>query len=227
MKKLTQRRPMWRWLNMVFGVFGVLLASAVCAPQLLAFPYHVDVGSTRVYAEAPLDVASLRPVLARADTLLATSPIYWEPVGTRIFLTNGGWRWRVLALTSHDTLAFTRPSSDLVSDAVIIHQGNVLRDEVSTPFGTRSLSGIIAHERTHIMVRRHMGLIASIRIPGWINEGYADYIASESTLSPAQAADLAARSEGGRASFYYAARRRVEAALSANGGDVDALLRDR
>ena len=63
-------RP-WRWLNRAFGVIGLLLASVICAPQLLAFPHHADIGTTRVYAERPIDVPAMRPVLARADVSLA------------------------------------------------------------------------------------------------------------------------------------------------------------
>ena len=219
-------RP-WRWLNMVFCVVGLCMASIIGAPQLLAFPYHANIGATRVYAEEPLDVATLRPVLARADARLATSPLYRAPVGTRIFLTSGGWRWRLLALTSSNALGFTRPVSDLVSDAVILNRGDIARDRVPTAYGSRSLSGVIAHERTHIMVRRHLELVAGIRLQAWISEGYADHVAGESTLSEAQAAELAARGERGQAIFYYQSRQRVEAALEANGDDVDALLHMR
>jgi hypothetical protein len=220
------KRPLrlWRWLNGAVGLVVMYLASIICAPQLLAFPYQAQVDATRVYAEVPINPVALRAVLARADARLATSPLYRAPVGTRIFLTDGGWRWRLLALNNSDALGLTRPVSDMVSDAVIIHQGDVASDQIATAYGARRLSGVIAHERTHIMVRRHVGLIGGVRLPTWISEGYADHIAGESTLNAAQAAALTARGDQGRALFYYNARRRVAAALAANGGDVDALL---
>jgi hypothetical protein len=214
----------WRWLNMAFGIIGLSFASVICAPQLLAFPYQAQVGATRVYAETPLNQMALRMVLGRADARLATSPLYRPPVGTRIFLTDGGWRWRLLALNNSNALGLTRPVSDMVSDAVIIHRGDVASDQIATAYGPRLLSGVIAHERTHIMVRRHVGLIGGVRLPTWISEGYADHIAGESTLNAAQAAALTARGDQGRGLFYYHARRRVAAALAANGGHVDALL---
>jgi hypothetical protein len=214
-----------RWLNWTFGIIGLLLGSVICAPQLLAFPHHADIGETRVYAEAPVDVAALRRVLARADARLATSPLYRDPVGTRVFLTDGGWRWRLLALTSGGALGFTRPGSDLVSDAVILNRSDVTRDRITTAFGSRSLSGVIAHERTHIMVRRHLGMVAGVSLPRWISEGYADHVAGESTLSDAEAARLRAAGADHPAIFYHEARQRVAAALAANGGDAEALLR--
>lgn len=218
-------RAFWRIANFCLGLIGLLLGSAVVAPQLLAFPYHANIGATRVYAEAPLDLAAVRTVLARADARVAASPLHDGPVGTRLFLTDGGWRWRLLALTSGESLGFTRPVSDLVSDAVILNRSDVARDSVTTAFGTRALSDIIAHERTHIMVRRHLGLIDGLLLPAWIGEGYADHVAGSSTLSEAQAARLRAEGIGHPALFYYDSRRRVEAVLAANGGDIEALLR--
>lgn len=224
----TERRPrssFLRTVNWAIGLVGLLLGNVVVAPQLLAFPHVADVAGTRVYAESPIDRAAMAQVLARADALLATSPLVREPVGTRVFLTDGGWRWRLVALTSGGSLGFTRPWSDMVSDAVILNRSDVARDRIATPFGGRSLSGVIAHERTHIMVRRRLGLVAGIALPTWISEGYADHVAGESTLSAAQVAQLRAEGSEHPAIFYYDARRRVEAVLAGNGGDVEALLR--
>ena len=197
----------------------------IVAPQLLAFPHVADVAGTRIYADAPIDRAAVARVLARADARLQTSPLYREPVGTRVFLTDGGWRWRVLALTTSGAVGFTRPWSDIVSDAVILNRSDLARDRVSSRYGTRSISGVIAHERTHIMVRRHLGLVDGIRLPRWISEGYADHVAGESTLSAERVAELRAEGSDHPAIFYFEARQRVEAALAANGGDVEALLR--
>lgn len=216
-------RPL-RLLNMAFGLFALLLASVVCAPQLLAFPYQAQIGATRVYAEAPIDVAAMRRVLRRADALLARSPLYREPVGTRVFLTNGGWRWRVIALTSNGAVGLTRPGSDMVSDAVIIGPSNAAADTVTS---VRSLSGTIAHERSHIMVRRHVGMITGVRLPRWISEGYADVIAGEPDPNDPDLEQWRAADPHHPVFFYIDARQRVAAALAKNGGDVDRLLTGR
>ncbi len=224
----TERRgraPFLRIANRGLALVGVLLGSVIVAPQLLAFPHIATIGETRVYAEHPIDRAAMARVLQRADTRVATSPLHKGPVGTRVFLTDGGWRWRVLALTTGDAVGFTRPLSDMVSDAVILNRNDVRRDTVSSRYGTRSLSGVIAHERAHIMVRRHLGLAEGVTLPRWISEGYADHVAGESTLSAEEAGRLRAEGASNPAIFYYDARRRVEAELAANGGDVEALLR--
>lgn len=228
---MTDNKPkpkVWRWINMTVGVIGLLLASVICAPQLLAFPYQAQIGATRVYAEAPINVAAMHPVLARADALLAASPLYREPVGTRVFLTDGGWRWRLLALSSVDAPGFTRPGSTIIADAVMINRHDIARDHVAGfDDGLRTLSGLIAHERTHILVQRHLGVRAALTTPAWVNEGYADHVAGESPITSAQAAILRAEGSASGRLFYFDARRRVEAVLAASGGDVDALLRMR
>lgn len=220
----NRSKRMWRLVNYTFALIGLLLGSVVVAPQLLAFPHVADIGGSRVYAERPIDRAAMTRVLARADARLATSPLVDGPVGTRVFLTDGGWRWRVLALTSGSALGLTRPWSDMVSDAVILNRSDVGGDRIATAFGGRSLSGVIAHERTHIMVRRHLGPIDGILLPRWISEGYADHVSGESTLSADRVARLRAEGSNHPAIFYYDSRRRVEAELARNGGDIDALL---
>ena len=87
-----------------------------------------------------------------------------------------------------------------------------------------SLSGVIAHETTHILVARRLGEWRALLLPAWKSEGYADYVARESSLGDADYARLSANGARRDAMFYYEARRRVAAALARNGGDVKALL---
>jgi hypothetical protein len=215
-------KRLWRFINYSFGLIGVILASIVAAPQVLAFPHQMQIGATTVYAEAPISRAAMTRVLDRADARLATSPLYEGAVGTRVFLTDGGWRWRVLALNVSDSVGFTRPWSDMVSDAVILNRSDVAGDKTHS---VRSLSGTIAHERTHIMVRRHLGLVRGVMLPAWISEGYADHISREPDSNDPDLASYRAQQPDHPVFFYIEARRRVAAALAQNGNDVEALLR--
>ncbi len=56
--------------------------------------------------------------------------------------------------------------------------------------GTRTLSGVIAHETTHIMLANHLGEVRSVMLPTWQQEGYADHVAGESSLTDAEASRL-------------------------------------
>ena len=90
--------------------------------------------------------------------------------------------------------------------------------------GTRTLSGVIAHETTHIMIANHLGELRSAMLPTWQPEGYADHVARESSLTDAEAAGLRKTEPGASPLLYYDARRRVDAALSAKRGSVDAFF---
>ena len=206
-------------------LLGLLLLSTTFAPELLAWPYKVQRGNTVVYAERPIP-PQIGLVLARADRLLAQSPLNDRAMKRRIFLSDGGWRWRVAALTSAGAFGLRRP----FRDAILFNRSDISADRVTNGRevgGVRTLSGTIAHELTHILVARRLGEIRARLLPTWKQEGYADHVARESSLSPAQYRALKASGADHPALPYYEGRLRVAEALARNGGDVEAMLRDR
>ena len=56
----------------------------------------------------------------------------------------------------------------------------VFRD--AADFDRRTLSGVIAHEVTHLLIRRKFGYWRNLAFPTWKKEGYAEYVAGGSTL---------------------------------------------
>jgi len=199
-----------------------LIATTTAAPQLLAWPYSAEIGNTRIYSERPIP-PQMRILLARSDALLARSPIREPGLQRSVFLTDGGWRWKLLALTSSGAFALRRP----FRDAIIVNESDVAADRVENGApvgGVRSLSGVIAHETTHLLVAHRLGEARAFLLPGWKSEGYADYVANESSLSDGDYARLHANGASRPAMFYYEARRRVAAALRRNGGDVERFL---
>ena len=73
--------------------------TVVRVPAALAFPYSARVGGTTLLSEQPIGPAIAR-VLGRADRLEAASPLARPDLGRQVVLTDGGWRWRLLA--AHD-----------------------------------------------------------------------------------------------------------------------------
>lgn len=218
-----RRRSGWaragRWAFILLGT-GVIAVGA--APELLAWPYRAERGGTIVYSSTPIP-PQIDAVLARTDALLATSPLNRPLPGRRIFLTGGGWRWPLLALTSRGAFALRRP----YRDAVIVNRADVAADRVSNGAGiggSRTLSGTLAHEFTHILVARRYGELRAARLPVWQSEGYADHVAHESSLSEADYRRLRAAGTDHPALRYYEGRRRVEAMLRASGGNPDRLF---
>jgi hypothetical protein len=210
-------------VNWVLAIVGIGLATTVFAPELLAFPHELTIGDTKIYSESPLPKTMPR-ILARSDALLRTSAIYGPGYGRRIFLTDGGWRWHVLALQNAGAFGL----SHAASDAILINRSDPARDLVfngARIAGARSLSGTIAHERTHGLIRARYGMVADVRYPAWLREGYCDVVAGGGSLSNADAAALKARHETVPALLYYDGRKRVAELLRANGGSVDALFK--
>lgn len=210
------KRRVGRWLNWTFILIAAPLMLFSHVPRALAFPHQARFGQTQVLSDTPIS-ARFATTLARADALIKASPLAGGNLSRTVVLTDGGWRWRLLALTSSDTVAFRRA----FSSALVFNRSNVASDRAAG--GWRSLSGTIAHETAHLLAARRVGELATLSAPGWINEGLADVVAKESPLTDAQARRTRKRNPGARRLFYYDARRRVAAALAANGNSIQAL----
>jgi hypothetical protein len=214
-------------MKMRRGLIGIALAlmaaSPLIEPRLLAFPHAATVGADRVYSVAPLPQPTLSGVLARANRLARASPLAAGSEGRTIFLTDGGWRWRWLAGTAQGAFALTRP----FPGAIIVNRADLAADRTfngAALGGIRTLSGVIAHEKCHGMVRSHFGLIRAESAPIWLREGYCDHVARESSLTDAQANALEHAGLQHPALPYVRGRQKVDALLAANGGDVDRLF---
>lgn len=212
-----------RWTARIACGGAVIVAGAVHVPAALAFPYRADFGTTTVLAERPIDRVAMGRVLARADRLLAASPLYRPGLSRQVVLTDGGWRWNILSIGARDSIAFRRP----FAHALIFNRHSVAADRVTNgaPLGgVRTLSGTIAHEMTHRLVADHIGEWAALRLPAWKREGYPDHVAQETSIRPQDEVVIRQRDPDARVLTYYEGRRRVAAELMRNGGSVDALL---
>jgi hypothetical protein len=200
----------------------VLLISPICAPQLLVFPYTATVGQHRIYSERPIDTG-VTAVVSKADMIVGLSKLP-TPTDQPIFLTQGGWRWRWLTQSGSDgPFGLSRA----VVETIVINRSDPVRDKVyrkAAVGGERSLSGAIAHEMTHGAIRRHFGVLADVRYPQWLREGFCDYVAGGSTLSDAEAMTLSLTDPYHSALAYWRGLKRVEAQLRRNGGSVDRLF---
>lgn len=192
------------------------------APAALAFPYHAKIGETSIYADQPID-PNVAHVLKRADRLLQASPINIPGVRRQIVLTDGGWRWKALALNMTGAVAFRRQFSNVL----VFNRSDVAADRVTNgaPLGgTRTLSGTIAHETVHMLLAYHLGELQALRLPSWKQEGYADYIAGETSIDPRDEDRIRAIDPQAGVLVYYEGRRRVAAELRRNGGSIAALM---
>jgi hypothetical protein len=205
-----------------FGIALALFGTIQFVPEVLAWPHKAILGDTSIYSDRPIG-SDIKQVMARSDALLRSSAIYSDSYGKRIFLTDGGWRWKLLSLQSLGAFGHTRP----LSEAVIINDASIADNKVRNGRavgGVRSLSAIIAHERTHGLIRGRFGILTSLTIPAWKREGYCDYVAGESSLTAQQVAALKERGETHPAILYFEGRERVRLALEKEGKTVEQLF---
>ena len=204
--------------------FGFALAALAVsltmlyAPAALAFPHYAEIGTTKVYSTEPI-LPVLEQRIARADRLLARSPLYEPGLRRTIVLTDGGWRWRLMALGHSDTIALRRPFSSVL----LFNRSNVATDLML--HRSRSLSGTIAHESVHLLTARHFGEWRLARMPQWKREGYADYVVREPSNDAGEEQKIRARWPDAPVLKYFEGRRRVAKALDEEGQTVEQLLR--
>ena len=220
-KNKKQKSKVHQMANRVIALVALPFVSIILAPQLLAWPHKLVVGDTTIYAEHPI-APEIKSVLTQSDALLRRSAIYSDSYGKRIFLTEGGWRWRLLALNNAGGLAISRPLGSIIITHNSVSENWVKSDGQIGK--TRSLSSIIAHERTHDLIRAHFGLLSDMRYPKWKREGYCDYIAQESSLNAVQVAAFKKQGRGHPAIVYFEGRQKVTRALDVERKSVDQLF---
>jgi len=152
---------------------AVLYVAVIAAPNLL-FGESVSAGAVEIYSHHR--VPGMLSAVAIAEQSLAKSPINDIEVPQRIFLTQSTSEFTFFAPAAVRAFGATYPAfSDtflaLTDDQSLIVHAN--RDTLNR----RPLSAVIAHERMHVLLTHHFGLLRSILAPTWKQEGYCEYIA--------------------------------------------------
>jgi hypothetical protein len=144
---------------------------------LLFFPqpvfghvYHG--GRYAVYSTAPLDEARLAPVLEAASERLVHSEFYNASEEHTVFIT--GSRQMHHLFNGPTGRGMARNSE--IGERIFVPQ--LENDQIVHFDGRRAAAApIFAHEATHTYIRREVGLMASLKLPFWLREGYGEYIA--------------------------------------------------
>ena len=166
----------------ILTVLAVLYAGLHVFPQTL-FAYSVTASGITIYSRSPLPPEAAA-CAARAAELLKQSELAVPGRHERVFVCNSPWLFRLFHPTSR-AFAFSVP----VTNNVFIAAADFSRDIATrsgTDFNTRSFSSVVAHEITHGLIRHRLGLLRGIRLPDWVDEGYCDYVARESSFPEAE-----------------------------------------
>ena len=150
-------------------------------PQPL-FAYSTKHESFQVYSRQPVDSARLASVLESAEARLRRSAIYNASPTRHVYLTDSHAIYGLLSHKAYMSFANSVPyigniminRSDIAADLVFLNREKN---------NSRSLSGVIAHEVTHLLIQERFGTTSTIMAPTWKKEGYCEYIAGDSTIT--------------------------------------------
>lgn len=151
-------------------------------PQIL-FAHEVSYKNFTVYSREPLD-QNIHAVLDKVEGRLATSPLDTPEVKPKIFLTSSQKLYSLLTLYIGGN-SFGKGLPLLPTSNVFINQTDVGQDLVFRNAPTsnkRSLSGVVTHEVTHLLIRNRFGYLKNVTLPAWKKEGYCEYVSGGATL---------------------------------------------
>jgi len=163
----------------VTAIFVTYLLT-ICYPQYL-FAHEVTYKNFKVYSREPFD-ERIYKVLDDAEASLSKANIYDREISRRLFLTNSYGMYAFLSSKALRSFANSVP----FIDNILINKSDVGEDLVflnRPEHNKRSLSGVIAHEVTHLFIRKKVGTFRAFLMPTWKNEGYCEYVAGDSTIT--------------------------------------------
>jgi len=179
MKKGPYRSRIYKVSSFVIAGMAAAYLVLLCFPQPL-FAYSANYGNLTIHSREPLP-PEIEAVVARANERLARVPFYNAERTRQIYLTGGS---KMYALLSHKAYRSFANSVPFINN-IMVNQTDVPSDRVVMNReirNSRSLSGVIAHEITHLAMRERYGTIAAVMLPTWKNEGYCEYIAGDTTM---------------------------------------------
>ena len=174
------------------GLLGVVVAG-VAYLVLLAYPqplfaYEMTHAGLTVHADAPIP-DTMRATLERVRARLDRSPLDDRTRTPQIFICNSPWRFAVFARQNYRVAGV---ADGFVGQHVFLRESDMSADRLIGPSGQtvaadRPLSYFIAHEVMHIATVRHVGRRQYARMPQWVDDGYADYVARDIDMKAALA----------------------------------------
>lgn len=178
------RTRLGRWVRRaerVFTVVGVAYLILLAHPQPL-FAHSVTAHDITVYARHPLSPAAIDR-LAEARALVNRSELAVPHRAEQVFVCDNPWLYRMFAPLAATSFAI----SQNFTDNIFIAEADMAADQATSSSGSRRpLSGVIAHEITHGLIRQRLGYWRPLWLPEWVVEGYCDYVARSSTLTDAE-----------------------------------------
>jgi hypothetical protein len=232
----------WRvwfgWISSTALPIVVGYALLLTYPEPL-FAYELRHAGIALHADRPIPDA-MRVTLERVRARLDRSPVAEPGRVQDVFVCMSRWRFALFARSNYRVGGI---ANVYIGQQVFLRESDLEHDRLVGPGGQpvaadRPLSYFITHEIMHVEQGRRLGRLGYLRLPQWIDDGYADYVAREIDLGQAlQGFKSGARElDPSRSGLYLRYqllvaylidKRHVDPrALSAHRGDRDAIERE-
>jgi hypothetical protein len=189
----SMRRTVKRLALYAFaGIAAVALAfgGLIVWPKPL-FAFSLAAGRIVVSSDRPIPTAGGERVLRDCERLLERSPLVARSRQYQLFVANEEWHHRLYFIPRPQagglSYFYGFGGQSFLSGADFDAGQLVKWGYVTMP--PRTLAYFCAHELTHVVTGEHIGLLALLRMPEWVREGIADYVAIEHRQSFEQLRD--------------------------------------
>jgi len=174
---LREKIRVKRFIRRLFWIVAALAILIIAYGTVLAFPeplfaHKYSYKNFVIYSRTPID-DRIKPELDVVSQRLAKSELNDPTMVHRVFVAgsaswyaffNGPYRGAMARNYEFNNSIFV-PQLDLSAEKVVHVDGR-----------TAPIATILAHEMTHTLSQRRLGIIRSWRTPSWKKEGYAEYV---------------------------------------------------
>jgi hypothetical protein len=175
-----------------------IAASAVLAfafyLALLCFPqsfFRLSVGANNLtlYSDQSFSPEAGKKVLEIVQAKLETSPLFSPEQRHTAFICNALWRQRLFFNRNYGVggVNYYPITSNVFLRDAVIEENHLISPSGNPVPGDRTLDYFIAHEITHTLTVTAVGWLRYHRLPEWVREGYADYVAKGKSFNYEQA----------------------------------------
>jgi len=161
-------------------VAGGLYIVTLLHPQLF-FRWARAGAAIQVRSDQPIPNSAM-VVVARAEAKIQSSALFDSQRVYPVYVCNSTWRWNYFSGFNGQSRAF----ETFMGRAAFTRRARWDANQLVGPDGSdgaRPLDVYIAHEIAHMMVADHLGAFGAGRLPSWVSEGYAEYVARRDTFN--------------------------------------------
>ena len=190
-------------------------------PQPL-FGHQLDHKGITLYSTQPIPVDQGEELLSQIRSEISVSEIHDSKKKFKIFICNSKALYTFLGPLSREAFGFFYLNTIIAHADLETNMAKAYRAN----HNTRSFTSVATHEICHEMIRDKFGFLSSHTKPKWLQEGYCEYIAKESSFPENLGYEMIAKGKADKSnSFkYFEYRKMGEFYLDKKGYTIDELF---